>query len=182
MRRLLAGRAPRVISSAEAAILAPAETETSFEGNARLKATHAMRRSGLIALADDSGLEVEALNDAPGVYTADWAEGPNGRDYRAAMQRVWTRLEAQRAPAPRRARFRAVICIAWTDGFTALFKGAVSGQLVWPPRGGCGFGYDPMFLPDGSGKTFGQMTTDEKNAISHRSRALHEFARHCLDS
>ena len=98
---LLAGRVPRVISSADAGVPTPLETETSFEGNARLKATHAMRRSGLIALAEDSGLEVDALNNAPGVYTADWAEGPDGRDYQAAMERVWRMLEARQAPACR---------------------------------------------------------------------------------
>ena len=178
---LLAGRSPRVITSAEAGVPAPAETGIDFESNAHLKATHAMRRSGLTALAEDSGLEVEALNNAPGVYTADWAEGPQGRDYRSAMERVWKLLESRLAPAPRRARFRAVICVAWTDGSASLFKGAVCGQLVWPPRGGSGFGYDPMFLPDGCDRTFGQMTTNEKNAVSHRSRALNELARLCLD-
>ena len=179
--QLLAGRAPRVITSAEAGIPAPPETGIDFESNAHLKAAHAMRRSGLTALAEDSGLEVEALDNAPGVYTADWAEGPQGRDYRSAMERVWNLLESRQAPTPRRARFRAVICIVWTDGFSALFKGAVAGQLVWPPCGGSGFGYDPMFLPDGCDKTFGQMTTNEKNAVSHRSRALNELAERCLD-
>ncbi len=178
---LLAGWAPRIVTSADAGVPAPLETGSDFASNAHLKAAHAMRRSGLTALAEDSGLEVEALNNAPGVYTADWADGPAGRDYRSAMERVWNLLESQPAPEPRRARFRAVICIVWTDGFTAFFKGTVAGRLVWPPRGRSGFGYDPMFLPDGCDKTFGQMTTDEKNAVSHRSRALNELAKRCLD-
>ena len=162
-------------------IPSPPETENSFEGNARIKAVHAMRRSGLAALAEDSGLEVEALGNAPGVATADWAEGPDGRDYGSAMDRIWTELEDGKAPFPRRARFRAVICIAWPDGESALFSGKVSGCLVWPPRGRGGFGYDPMFVPDGSRRTFAEMTASKKSERSHRAQALKSLAKHFLE-
>lgn len=160
----------------------PRETEDTLEGNARLKATYTASQTGMIALADDSGLEVAALGNQPGVATADWAERHGGRDYRFAMRRIWQALETQRAPLPRRARFRSVICVAWIDGETATFEGVVNGHVVWPPRGANGFGYDPIFVPDEDTRTFGEMTEKEKSKHSHRSRSLQLFMQHCLNN
>ncbi len=170
-----------VIPSDVIDIPAPPETENTFEGNARIKAEHAMRRTGLAALAEDSGLEVEALGNAPGVATADWAQGSDGRDYMSAMERIRAELEAAEAPCPQRARFRAVICVAWPDGESAAFEGTANGRVIWPPRGRDGFGFDPMFVPDGSAKTFAEMTVWEKSARSHRAEALKSLARNCLE-
>ncbi len=167
----------------------PEETGGSFRDNARIKAEAAARATGLPALADDSGLCVEALDGAPGVHTADWAEGPDGRrDWMRAMQRVEQELQARGATRPeqRRARFVATLCLAWPDGHAEFFAGEVPGTLVWPPRGDRGFGYDPMFLPDGGDRTFGEMTSEEKHGrgggpdglgLSHRTRAFALLAR-----
>jgi XTP/dITP diphosphohydrolase len=149
----------------------PAETEATFEGNARLKAAYAAQRSGLPALADDSGLCVEALDGAPGVYTADWA-GPT-RDWAMAMRLVEEKLQAIKGA--RAAYFSCTLCVAWPDGDALFFEGRVHGSLTWPPRGTRGFGYDPMFVPDGETETFGEMEPARKTLISHRGRAFEKL-------
>ncbi|SIS83117.1 RdgB/HAM1 family non-canonical purine NTP pyrophosphatase [Phaeovulum vinaykumarii] len=150
----------------------PAETETTFVGNARIKAHAAARATGLPALADDSGIEVDGLDGAPGVYTADWAETPEGRDFVKAMTRTWDALQARNAPFPRTARFRATLVLAWPDGHDEVFEGRVEGQVVWPMRGRQGHGYDPMFVPEGHEITFAEMDPAKKNEISHRADAF----------
>lgn len=169
-----------VVSSAELGLAEPEETESTFAGNARIKAHSAAKASGLPALADDSGIEIEALDGAPGVYTADWAEGPGGRDFVRAMTRVWSELEARRAPEPRRANFRCTLALAWPDGEDQIFEGKVDGRIVWPMRGDQGHGYDPIFLPNGHDQTFGEMNRWEKNRISHRAKAFNEFVAACF--
>lgn len=163
------------IGAAEMNLPEPEETETTFVGNARIKAHAAARATGLPALADDSGIEVDALGGAPGVYTANWAEAPGGRDFVQAMTRTWRELEAARAPYPRTARFRATMVLAWPDGHDEVFEGKVEGQVVWPMRGRQGHGYDPMFQPVGHDLTFAEMGADEKNRISHRADAFRKL-------
>lgn len=158
----------------------PEETEDSFVGNARLKAHAAARTSGLVALADDSGLCVDALGGAPGVYTADWAATPDGRDFGMAMARVWQALEAISAPPPRLAQFRCTLVLAWPDGRDVVYEGVMPGQLVWPIRGELGHGFDPMFQPDGYALTCGEMDRWEKNRISHRGRAFAKLIGDCF--
>ena len=161
----------------------PEETGSTFRDNAALKARAAARASGLIAFADDSGLCVEALDGSPGVYSARWA-GPT-KDFSAAMARVERELEARAAPPPWRAAFVSVLALAWPDGADETFEGRVDGTLVFPPRGTAGFGYDPIFRPDGHDRTFGEMSSLEKHgipadgslALSHRARAFQKFAR-----
>lgn len=160
------------ISAADMALPEPAETESSFVGNARIKAHAAAKATGLPALADDSGIEVDGLGGAPGVYTADWAETPNGRDFGLAMARTWEELEKVGAPYPRTARFRATMVLAWPDGHDEVFEGTAEGQVVWPTRGVQGHGYDPMFQPEGHDETFAEMDPAEKNRISHRADAF----------
>ena len=172
MRQLFAPLGVEVVGSAEMNLAEPVETEDNFIGNARIKARSAVEATGLPALADDSGIEVDALNGAPGVYTADWAETPNGRDFKMAMTRTWEELEAKNAPAPRRARFCCTLMLAWPDGHEEVYEGHAPGQIVWPMRGVEGHGYDPIFQPDGYDITFGEMDADEKNRISHRARAF----------
>jgi XTP/dITP diphosphohydrolase len=167
-------------SAAELELAEPDETEDSFVGNARLKAHAAARASGFAALADDSGLCVDALGGAPGVYTADWAETPTGRDFAMAMGRVWNNLEAANTPAPRRAQFRCTLVLAWPDGRDLVFEGEMQGQVVWPLRGDQGHGFDPMFQPDGHGITCGEMDRWEKNRISHRGAAFAKFVGGCF--
>lgn len=164
------------ISAAEMGLAEPEETETTFVGNARIKAHAATQATGLPALADDSGIEVEGLGGAPGVYTADWAMTPTGRDFVQAMTRTWAELESVSAPYPRRARFRATMVLAWPDGHDDVFEGKVDGQVVWPMRGAEGHGYDPMFQPDGYDITFAQMDPALKNRISHRADAFGKLA------
>jgi XTP/dITP diphosphohydrolase len=173
---LLAPRGLRVRSAATLGLDEPEETGETFDENARLKATAAARVSGLPALADDSGLLVDALGGAPGVQSARWA-GPAG-DFAAAMRAIEERLAAAGAAtaAQRRARFVAVLCLARPDGEADLYRGEVAGRLVWPPRGTNGFGYDPIFAPDGHARTFAEMTPAEKGALSHRARAFAAFA------
>ncbi len=163
------------IGAAEMNLPEPEETETTFVGNARIKAHAAARATGLPALADDSGIEVDALGGAPGVYTANWAETPDGRDFVQAMTRTWRELEAAGAPRPRTARFRATMVLAWPDGHDEVFEGRVEGQVVWPMRGRQGHGYDPMFQPAGHDLTFAEMDADEKNRISHRADAFRKL-------
>ena len=181
MAQLFAPYGVSVTGAAELNLPEPEETETTFVGNARIKARAAMRATGLPALADDSGIEVEALDGAPGVYTADWAETPQGRDFMLAMTRTHELLEEKGAPHPRRARFRATLVLVWPDGEEAVFEGDVSGTLVWPVRGQLGHGYDPMFQPDGYEVTFAEMDAAQKNAISHRADAFGKLIRGCFD-
>ncbi|MCK0171034.1 RdgB/HAM1 family non-canonical purine NTP pyrophosphatase [Aliiroseovarius sp. S1123] len=150
----------------------PEETEDTFVGNARIKAHFAAKASGLPALSDDSGIMVDALDGAPGVYTADWAETPNGRDFPMAMEKTWTHLEEKNAPLPRTARFCCTLCLAWPDGHDEVFEGKVEGSLTWPMRGDQGFGYDPIFVPEGFDITFGEMDPDKKHQMSHRADAF----------
>lgn len=169
----------RAVSAGTLGVSEPEETETTFAGNARLKALHSARTTGLPSLSDDSGLEVAALDGDPGVYSARWA-GPS-KDFAFAMQRVHDALSAKGAwDSPPRANFTAALCVAWPDGETQVFEGKVFGTLVWPPRGSKGFGYDPMFLPDDASLTFGEMQPDAKHAISHRARAFAQFVAACL--
>ncbi|PUB17172.1 RdgB/HAM1 family non-canonical purine NTP pyrophosphatase [Yoonia sediminilitoris] len=150
----------------------PDETETTFAGNARIKAHAAAKATGLPALADDSGISIDALDGAPGVHTADWAETPAGRDFVMAMERTHRELEAVNAPYPRTAQFNCTFVLAWPDGHDEVFAGVMAGQLVWPMRGEQGHGYDPIFQPHGFDQTFGEMDRWEKNKISHRATAF----------
>jgi XTP/dITP diphosphohydrolase len=150
----------------------PAETEDSFVGNALLKARFAAEGAGLPALSDDSGLCVAALGGEPGVYTADWAETPTGRDWMLAMQKVEDRLQAFGPETSRAAEFVCVLALVWPDGREETFEGRMPGSLTWPPRGELGFGYDPVFVPEGHTQTFAEMDPAEKHAISHRARAF----------
>ncbi len=181
------------VSAGELGLPEPPETGTTFEENAYTKAFSAARASGLPALSDDSGLCVDALGGAPGVYTADWAEKPDGsgRDFLMAMEKVESLLAEKGAlvPAQRTGRFVAVLCLAQPDGRAEYFRGEVEGTLVWPPRGNKGFGYDPVFKPDGYTQTFGEMPASEKHGweagrgdlgLSHRARAFAKFAREKL--
>jgi XTP/dITP diphosphohydrolase len=180
MRQLFGPHGVEVIGAAEMNLGEPEETETTFVGNARIKARAAVAATGLPALADDSGIEVEALGGAPGVYTADWAETPTGRDFVMAMTKTHEKLEAVNAPHPRRARFRATLVLAWPDGHEEVFEGRVNGTLVWPIRGTIGHGYDPMFQPDGYDMTFAEMDLSEKNRISHRADAFTKLIAGCF--
>jgi XTP/dITP diphosphohydrolase len=181
------------VSAGELGLPEPPETGTTFEENAYTKAFSAARASGLPALSDDSGLCVDALGGAPGVYTADWAEKPDGsgRDFLMAMKKVEALLteKGALAPAQRTGRFVAVLCLSQPDGRAEYFRGEVEGSLVWPPRGDKGFGYDPVFKPDGYTQTFGEMPASEKHGweagrgdlgLSHRARAFAKFAREKL--
>jgi len=169
-----------IVSAGDLGLSEPVETEDNFAGNARIKAHFAAGKTGLPALSDDSGIEVEALDGAPGVYTADWAETPAGRDFSLAMARVWDQLEEKCAPEPRTARFVCTLCLAWPDGHDEIFRGEVSGRIVWPMRGTNGFGFDPVFLPDGAALTFGEMAPAAKHAMSHRADAFRKFVAGCL--
>jgi XTP/dITP diphosphohydrolase len=159
-------------SNRDFALPEPEETEATFVGNARIKARAGLDATGLPTLADDSGIEIDALDGAPGVHTADWAEGPGGRDFVRAMTRAHDMLTACAAPRPWTARFRATLALLWPEGGEEVFEGVVEGTLVWPIRGEVGHGYDPMFQPDGETRTFAEMPLAQKNAISHRARAL----------
>ena len=170
-----------VQSAKDLGFIEPEETEDTFVGNARIKAHAAAQAAGLPALSDDSGMMVDALDGAPGVYTADWAETPNGRDFPMAMKKVWDLLEAQKAPEPRNAQFCCTLCVAWPDGSDVIFDGAVPGRLVWPMRGASGFGFDPMFLPDGETETFGEMDPSRKHEMSHRAVAFAKLKAGLLD-
>lgn len=172
IRAMMAPHGIEVTSAGEMGLPEPAETEDSFIGNARIKARAAMQATGLPVLADDSGISVDGLDGAPGVYTADWAETPNGRDFMQAMTRTWNELDARNTPEPRTAQFRATLILMWPDGHEEIFEGVAPGRLVWPPRGAQGHGYDPIFIPEGHDVTYAEMTAEEKNAISHRARAF----------
>jgi len=180
-------------SVAELGLPVPEETGTRFEENAYIKAFSAAKATGLPALSDDSGLEVDALDGAPGVYTADWAEQTDGtRNFFKAMEKVENALQKAGASeaGKRSGRFVSVICVAWPDGHAEYFRGEIAGTLVWPPRGNDGFGFDPMFQPEGHSRTFGEMTAHEKHgwkrgdktALSHRARAFKHFAESLLEN
>lgn len=174
---LLAPLGITCIGAADLQLDEPDETEDTYLGNARIKAHAAARATGLPALADDSGIEVDALDGQPGVYTADWATQPDGRrDFGKAMEKTWALLEDKRARHPRTARFRATFVLAWPDGGEVVFEGKVEGHLVWPRRGERGHGYDPMFVPEGHDETFAEMPESLKNAISHRADAFARFS------
>jgi XTP/dITP diphosphohydrolase len=188
INELLAPYGFDVVSAGDLDLPEPEETGTTFEANAELKAVASATASGLPALADDSGFCVAALNGDPGIYSARWA-GPD-KDFAMAMRNIEEKLQQLGAIAPdqRRGSFVAVLCLAWPDGHREFFRGEVEGQIVWPPRGDKGFGYDPVFQPDGHEKTFGEMTSDQKHgwsrttpALSHRARAFQLFAQACLD-
>lgn len=169
-----------VVGAAELNLPEPEETETTFVGNARIKAHAAAKATNLPALSDDSGIEIDGLGGAPGVYTADWAETPNGRDFVMAMTRAHNELEAKNAPHPRKARFCCTLVLAWPDGHDEVFPGVMPGEIVWPMRGNQGHGYDPIFQPDGYDQTFGEMDRWEKNKISHRADAFRKFVAGCF--
>ena len=187
MRELLAPHGIEAISAGELGLAEPEETGETFQANARIKAVAAAGASRLPAFADDSGLAVDALDAAPGIFSARWA-GPT-KDFTAAMTRIERLLQERGATAPdqRRAHFVSALCVAWPDGHVEEFEATVDGTLVWPPRGTAGFGYDPMFLPDGHARTFGEMAPDEKHGLPpkgqglwHRARAFLKLAAACL--
>lgn len=187
MRDLLAIYGVDAISAGELGLPEPEETGTTFRANARIKAEAAAKASQQPAFADDSGLTVDALNGDPGIYSARWA-GPD-KDFRFAMNTIQTLLieRGAKADAHRRGHFVSALCIAWPDGHTEEFEATVDGTLVWPPRGTLGFGYDPLFKPDGHDRTFGEMPAEEKHGLpprgrglSHRARAFLKLAEACL--
>jgi len=179
-REILAPYGVDVTSAGELNLAEPAETENTFEGNARIKAKAAMEASGLITIADDSGLCVDALGGAPGVYTADWA-GPT-RDWMMAMRTVEEKLQAAGAttPAQRKATFNCTLLVLWPDGRERIYVGQAPGHISWPPKGAFGHGYDPVFVPEGFDISFGQMHNEQKNRISHRARALEKLLKDLL--
>src|SRR5215218_4161579 len=187
MRELLAPHGVAAVSAGELGLDEPEETGDTFRANAAIKAIAAAKATQLPSFADDSGLVVDALDGAPGIYSARWA-GPN-KDFMAAMTRVERLLQERGAKTPdqRRAHFVSALCVAWPDGHLEEFEAKVHGVIAWPPRGTAGFGYDPLFLPDGHTRTFGEMTSDEKHGLpprgmglSHRARAFLMLAEACL--
>src|SRR5215212_4801397 len=187
MRELLAPHGVEAVSAGELGLGEPEETGDTFRANAAIKAIAAAKAAQLPAFADDSGLVVDALDGAPGIFSARWA-GPN-KDFGAAMTRIERLLQERGAtqPAQRSAHFVSALCVAWPDGHLEEVEGRVDGTLVWPPRGTAGFGYDPMFQPNGYTRTFGEMTAEEKHGLpphglglSHRARAFVKLAERCL--
>jgi XTP/dITP diphosphohydrolase len=188
MRELLEPHGIEAVSAGELGLGEPEEAGKTFEANARIKAVAAAQAAKLPAFADDSGLVVEALDGAPGIYSARWA-GPN-KDFNEAMARIERLLRERGATAPvtRKAHFISALCVAWPDDHLEEVEARADGTLVWPPRGTAGFGYDPMFLPEGFTRTFGEMTSIEKHGmpplglgLSHRARAFVKLAEICLD-
>ncbi len=188
MRELLAPHGIEAVSAGELDLAEPDETGTTFVANARIKAIAAAQVAKLPAFADDSGLVVDALDGAPGIYSARWA-GPD-QDFTAAMTRIERLLQERGATTPdkRKAHFVSALCVAWPDDHLEQVEARVDGTLVWPPRGSAGFGYDPAFLPDGYQRTFGEMTSIEKHGLpplglglSHRARAFVKLSEMCLE-
>jgi XTP/dITP diphosphohydrolase len=188
MRELLSPHGVEAISAGELDLGEPEETGETFVANARIKAVAAAQAAQRPAFADDSGLVVDALDGAPGIFSARWAG--EGKDFNAAMTRIERLLQERGAkePARRKAHFVSALCVAWPDGHVEEVEARADGTLVWPPRGSAGFGYDPMFLPDGHARTFGEMTSIEKHGLpplglglSHRARAFVKLAEICLD-
>jgi XTP/dITP diphosphohydrolase len=187
MRELLAPYAIDAVSAGDLNLAEPDETGKTFAANARIKARAAAKATGLPAFADDSGLVIDAINGEPGIQSARWA-GPD-KDFRSAMNRIQTLLIERDAKTPeqRRAHFIAALCLAWRDGHLEEFEGRVDGVVAWPPRGDKGFGYDPLFRPDGFAQTFGEMSAQDKHGLppnglglSHRARAFVKLAAACL--
>jgi XTP/dITP diphosphohydrolase len=188
MRELLAPHGVEAISAGDLGLAEPEETGDSFVANARIKAVAAAQSAQLPAFADDSGLAVDALDGAPGIFSARWAG--ESKDFTVAMTRIERLLQERGAkePAQRKAHFVSALCVAWPDGHLEEVEARADGTLVWPPRGSAGFGYDPMFMPDGFTRTFGEMTSIEKHGLpplglglSHRARAFVKLAEICLD-
>ena len=188
MQELLAPHGVEAVSAGDLGLAEPEETGDSFAANARIKASAAAKAAALPAFADDSGIVVDALDGAPGIYSARWA-GEN-KDFTAAMSRIERLLQERGATREqqRSAHFVSALCVAWPDGHLEEVEARVDGTLVWPPRGTAGFGYDPMFLPDGHSRTFGEMSSIEKHGLpplgkglSHRARAFVKLAEICLD-
>lgn len=188
MRELLAPYGIEAVSAGELGLAEPDETGDDFRSNAAIKAIAAAQATKLPAFADDSGIVVDALDGAPGIYSARWA-GPT-KDFNAAMSQIERLLQERGATTPdrRRAHFVSALCVAWPDDHLEEVEARVDGTLVWPPRGNAGFGYDPMFLPDGHGRTFGEMESIEKHGLpplglglSHRARAFVKLAEICLE-
>jgi XTP/dITP diphosphohydrolase len=187
LRELLAPFGIGAVSAGELGLAEPAETGTTFRENARIKATAAAAAAQRPAFADDSGLAVDALDGAPGIHSARWAGA--SKDFASAMRRIEDELRRRGAvrPEQRKAHFACALCVAWPDGNVEEFEGRIDGTLVWPPRGTAGFGYDPIFLPNGHARTFGEMTSEEKHGLpplgtglSHRARAFRQLAEACL--
>jgi XTP/dITP diphosphohydrolase len=187
MRDLLSVYGVEAVSAGELGLPEPDETGTTFRSNARIKAEAAAKAANMPAFADDSGLAVDALGGDPGIYSARWA-GPD-KDFRAAMNKIQSLLVERGAKAPeqRRGHFVSALCVAWPDGHVEEFEATVDGAIVWPPRGTLGFGYDPLFKPDGHDRTFGEMPSEEKHGLpphgrglSHRARAFLKLADACL--
>lgn len=164
-----------ILSSIDLKIDEPKETENTFIGNARIKSKNSCLKSDLPSLADDSGLQVHALGNNPGVYTADWAYTNNGRDFNKAMNKVWEEISLSKKNGPYTANFVCTLVLTFPNGREEIFEGSVYGKIIWPIRGKDGHGYDPIFMPDGYNKTFGEMSFSEKNKISHRNIALKKF-------
>ena len=181
IRELLEPYGIETVSAAELGLPEPEETGATFAANALIKAESAANQSGLIAFADDSGLEVEALGGEPGIYSARW--GGEEKDFDLAMRRVHEALEVKGAKTiyERRANFTCALCLAFPDGKSEIFEGRVFGHINWPPRGGRGFGYDPVFTPDGHNLTFAEMEPQAKHAMSHRAEAFKLFVEACFD-
>jgi XTP/dITP diphosphohydrolase len=188
MRELLAPYGIEAVSAGELGLAEPEETGTTFQANARIKAIAAAQAAKLPAFADDSGLVVDALDGAPGIYSARWA-GPS-KDFDGAMARIERLLQERGANTPdqRKAHFVSALCVAWPDDHLEEVEARADGTLVWPPRGSAGFGYDPSFLPDGHSRTYGEMTSIEKHGLpplglglSHRARAFVKLAELCLE-
>uniref|UniRef100_Q07US1 dITP/XTP pyrophosphatase n=1 Tax=Rhodopseudomonas palustris (strain BisA53) TaxID=316055 RepID=Q07US1_RHOP5 len=188
MRELLAPYGIEAISAGDLGLQEPDETGDTFQANARIKAQAAANAAQLPAFADDSGLVVDALDGAPGIFSARWAG--EGKDFLAAMTQIERLLQERgaREPEQRTAHFVSALCVAWPDGHVEEVEARADGTLVWPPRGSAGFGYDPTFLPDGHGRTFGEMTSLEKHGLpplglglSHRAKAFIKLAELCLD-
>ncbi|WP_297769366.1 RdgB/HAM1 family non-canonical purine NTP pyrophosphatase [uncultured Roseovarius sp.] len=177
---LVAPYGVKVIGAAELGLSEPAETETSFVGNARIKAQAAVQATGLPALSDDSGIVIDALGGAPGVYTADWAQTDTGRDFGIAMQRAHDELVSSGCAQPWTARFCCTLVLAWPDGQEQVFEGTAEGWIIWPMRGVQGHGYDPVFQPLGHDLTFAEMTSYDKNQISHRADAFRKLIAGCF--
>jgi XTP/dITP diphosphohydrolase len=187
MRELLSVYGVEAVSAGELGLPEPEETGKTFRANARIKADAAAKAANMLAFADDSGLAVDALGGEPGIYSARWAGAE--KDFRLAMNTVQTRLMKAGAkdPEQRRAHFVSALCVTWPDGHREEFEARVDGTVIWPPRGTAGFGYDPLFLPDGHDRTFGEMTGAEKHGLpprglglSHRARAFLMLASACL--